>query len=730
MKKERFTKKLLRSLLRLFFKVFFRLRVQGLENMPKNERVVVICNHQSFLDALVVAAHLDFDTVFPVDTFIAKKPLIRLFLRSGIVRTFEMNSENPYAMRNLIRYLEKHPHTSLMVFPEGRITVTSGLMKVYDGAAMVASRIEAPLLPMRIEGAQYSKFSRLKGVIPLKNFPQIKLFITPRVTLEVNDELKGRARRKALGRKLEVLMRDVIFKTTPIDKTLPQAFDEAADTYGWKLEIMQDMNRQPLTYRRFKTGAHVLSKPIGKKAGKSQYVGVLLPTVQAGAVTFWAILNLSKTAAMLNFTAGRKALEDAITMTGLEVIVTSRAFVEKAKLEALVEALSDKADILYLEDVRESIGLPQKLAGLFKAHCRWKTKAKPNDPAVVLFTSGSEGRPKGVVLSHKNLVANVEQIVGSISVSPHDRMLNALPLFHSFGLTGGMVLPLLKGIPTMLYPSPLHYRIVPEMAYNFNATIMFGTDTFMSRYARFAHPYDFYKLRIAFVGAEKLKEETRNVWVNRFGVRLLEGYGATETAPMLAVNTLHEPRPGTVGRVAPGMQAVLRDVPGVLDGGRLIVKGPNVMLGYLKVDHPQEIRFPEEVEGEGWYDTGDVVHIDDEGFVTIKGRAKRFAKVAGEMVSLGAIEAFLEKLQPGHQHAVAAIPDKVKGERLVWVTTNVEAKRKDLIQPAQKAGLSSLSVPHEVVVVDKFPLLGAGKTDFPAIQRLVEEKLGIHKKDK
>jgi acyl-[acyl-carrier-protein]-phospholipid O-acyltransferase/long-chain-fatty-acid--[acyl-carrier-protein] ligase len=272
---------------------------------------------------------------------------------------------------------------------------------------------------------------------------------------------------------------------------------------------------------------------------------------------------------------------------------------------------------------------------------------------------------------------------------------------------------------TFFYPSPLHYRIVPEIAYDVNATIMFGTNTFLAGYARFAHPYDFYSVRYVFAGAEKLKDETRRVWTDKFGVQVFEGYGATETSPVLATNTPIDMRAGTVGRFLPGIEYALDPVPGV-DGGRLSVRGPNVMLGYLLHDQPGFIQPPSTQRGPGWYDTGDIVTIDSEGFITIQGRAKRFAKIAGEMVSLAAVEELATRAWPGTQHACVTLPDSQKGEQLVLVTTRADVHRAELSTQARADGMSELHVPKRIVSVAAMPLLGSGKTDYPAVQALVE----------
>jgi acyl-[acyl-carrier-protein]-phospholipid O-acyltransferase / long-chain-fatty-acid--[acyl-carrier-protein] ligase len=358
-----------------------------------------------------------------------------------------------------------------------------------------------------------------------------------------------------------------------------------------------------------------------------------------------------------------------------------------------------------------------KLRGLLAAK-RPLVERAPDDPAAILFTSGSEGTPKGVVLSHRNMLANAAQAEARIDFGRRDKVFNVLPLFHSFGLTVGLVLPLVSGVPIYLYPSPLHYRIVPEMIYGVNATILFGTDTFLSGYARSAHPYDFRSLRYVLAGAEPVKEATRRTYMEKFGLRILEGYGVTETAPVLAINTPMFNRFGTVGRLLPGMEARLEPVPGIETGGRLYVRGPNVMLGYLRAENPGVLERPEN----GWHDTGDIVTIDAEGFITIKGRAKRFAKIGGEMISLAAIEALAGELWPDAPSGCATAPDPRKGERIVLVTTRRDATRAAFATFAKAKGAPELMTPSQVLVVEKVPLLGSGKVDNMALTQLVREQ--------
>jgi acyl-[acyl-carrier-protein]-phospholipid O-acyltransferase/long-chain-fatty-acid--[acyl-carrier-protein] ligase len=428
---------------------------------------------------------------------------------------------------------------------------------------------------------------------------------------------------------------------------------------------------------------------------------------------------------MLNFSTGAVNMAAACTAAQVSTIVTSRRFIEAGNMEEDLKVLGQTRKIIFLEDVREGLKLNDKLYGLFArffsatALRMSGAERDPNAPAVILFTSGSEGLPKGVVLSHRNLHANRFQAAARIAFTASDVVFNALPMFHAFGLTGGALLPVLAGVRTFLYPSPLHYKVVPELCYETNATVLFGTDTFLMGYARNAHPYDFFNVRLVVAGAERVKPETREAWMEKFGLRILEGYGATECAPVLAVNTPMHFRTGTVGRLLDQIQHRIEPVPGIEEGGRLHVKGPNVMLGYLRADNPGVLETPPD----GWYDTGDIVKIDDDGFVTIMGRAKRFAKIAGEMISLALVETKLAQALPDAQHAVVSVPDAKKGEQLVMFTTDETIDARRTADALKALSTPALMVPRTVIALQELPLLGSGKTDYQTLNRLALEQV-------
>ena len=501
------------------------------------------------------------------------------------------------------------------------------------------------------------------------------------------------------------------FDTARTRKTQFGALLDARDTFGRNKVALEDVERQPITFGRLALGSLVLGRKLATLTGEGETVGVLLPNVQAIAVTLFGLNAYGRVPAFLNFTAGLKNLKAACDIADIKTIITSRRFIEHGKLDDIIEALGEGRRIIWLEDVRKSLTSFDKLRGLIDS---WRArsvhaqaKRGPDDPAVVLFTSGSEGVPKAVVLSNANLVANAYQVkalAGDV-LRPDDVFFNPLPIFHSFGLTAGLLTAVLNGMKSVLYPSPLHYRQIPKLIAGTKATILLATDTFLQGYARAASENDLASVRYVIAGAERVKDETRSLWA-KYGTIILEGYGATECSPVIAVNLPERNRPGAVGLILPGIEWRLDPVEGIHVGGRLHVRGPNIMKGYLDPENPGRINPP----ADGWHDTGDIVTVDD-GLVTIRGRAKRFAKVGGEMVSLAAIEAMVQQLWPDFNHVVVALPDPRKGEQIVLITEKPDADRDVLLAHSREQGFSELWVPKGILV-SGVPVLGSGKTDY------------------
>jgi acyl-[acyl-carrier-protein]-phospholipid O-acyltransferase/long-chain-fatty-acid--[acyl-carrier-protein] ligase len=705
-------------LARTLLRAAYRVEVRGLEHVAAaGDRVVIAPNHVSFLDGALIAAFLPGSPVFAIDTAQAARPLVRLLLAGA--ELYRMDPLRPMSTKSLIKAVQASRRC--VIFPEGRLNVTGGaLMKIYDGPALVADKAGATILPVRIDGIEFTAFSRLGGRLRRRWFPKVTLMILPPRQLAIPADARGRTRRQAAGRALYDVMSEMMARRGD-PPSLFGALLAARAAHGGNRLILADPGTPPLSYDRLVAASLVLGRRLAHATAKGEIVGLLLPNSVGAAAAFFALTANGRVPAMLNYSAGADAVLSASRTASLKVVVTSRRFVELGRLGPLVERLGTTVRLLWLEDLRGELGLSDKLYGLAAVRVAdWRHRRlgiAAGDPAVVLFTSGSEGAPKGVVLSHANLLANRRQLAARVDFSPADHVLNALPVFHSFGLSAGMLLPLLSGVRLYLYPSPLHYRIVPEIAYDIGATILFGTDTFLSGYARLASPYDFYALRYVFAGAEPVRAETRQVWAERFGKRLLEGYGVTECSPVIAVNTPMHFRAGTVGRVLPLIETRLEAMEGIDSGARLWLRGPNVMAGYLLADRPGVLQPPPD----GWYDTGDIVSIDEEGFVTIVGRAKRFAKIGGEMISLAVAERIAELARPRSRHAVVTLTDPRRGEKLVLLTEASGLDRGELVAAAQRAGYPEIAVPREIFSVAALPLLGSGKTNYPAVINLANE---------
>ena len=513
----------------------------------------------------------------------------------------------------------------------------------------------------------------------------------------------------------------VPFEVDRAYKPVFRALTQARSKFGGKRAALVDGDERVLTYDEIVRASLALGHALkaGTRAGEA--VGVMLPSGAGAVIAFFAVSAYGRVPAMLNFTAGAAAIKAALQMAQIKRIVTAHKFIELGKFEALIDELKDSAEIVYLEDVREKLTIFDKAFAAVGQFLPAAVTARPAHatPAVILFTSGTEGDPKGVALSHLNILSNVEQVRSHIALYESDILFNPLPTFHCFGLTVGVVMPLLLGIKVVLHPTPLQPREIVRRIKTSGATILLSTDTFISQYARAGDQGDLNSLRLAVCGAERLRDETRALLRKKYNIELLEGYGVTEAAPVIAANQPGANRAGTVGRLVQGMECRLEPVEGIPNAGRLYVRGPNVMLGYIKADNPGVIDPPHG----GWHDTGDVVAIDEEGFIAIKGRLKRFAKIGGETVSLAVVENCASALWPDYAHAAVTIPDGRKGEQIVLVTTCPDAQRTDLIGWVHNHGVPELAVPRRILQVESVPVLGTGKTDYTKVQKMVKESM-------
>ncbi|PWY55349.1 acyl-[ACP]--phospholipid O-acyltransferase [Legionella qingyii] len=688
----------------------FKVELRGTYQPEPNS--VIIANRTSKIDLLLLAVFL------PEQLTVAFPPRSAGRLWMKIMMLFAdvivIDSTNAFAARALIKAIREGKRC--VIFPQG-IGLQEESLKVFDAPGMVLQKAGASVIPIRIDGAQHSIFSISKDKHRTYLFPKIILHVLP--TQSYIQKENTPLDRNAMSTRLFQLISELTFANSYQPMSMFEALIQGTVLGTKNKAKIEDANRAPLTSKQFLARCFILGRQIKEQTQVGEHVGIMLPTTIAGMVTFFALHAYRRIPAMLNFSLGLHNLLATCNVAEVKTIYTARQFIDSAKLESIVEGLQNAGiKIYFLEDFKSSINLGHKLSGIFKgmfpsrAYKLIGDPVSPEEPGVILFTSGSEGLPKGVVLTHSNLLANCCQLTSRVDFSSHDKFFNALPIFHCFGLTTGSILPLIQGISCFYYPSPLHYKIIPGLIYQTGATIMLGTDTFLTGYARVAERHDFSSVRYIFAGAEKVKPETIRHWIDAFGVKVYEGYGATEAAPVISMNCPLASIPGSVGMLLPSMESRIQPVDGIAEGGRLILRGPNVMKGYLSSEKPGTIIATED----GWHDTGDIVTMNEEGFITIAGRAKRFAKIAGEMVSLTAVEGVAASIWPELLHAAVSKKSPKKGEQIILYSEAESADKVSFVKRIKELNYSELLIPHQIVPGSKIPVLPSGKIDYVTIE--------------
>lgn len=710
---------IIHTLIKRILKKLYKVDVHGISHFKKaGKYAIIIANHTSLLDAVLLITFLPERLHFPISTAIYKKWWIKPLLWT--VDVYPIDPTRPMAVKSLVEIAKSGK--KIVIFPEGRVTITGSLMKIYDGPGLIADKANAKIIPIRIDGAQLSPFSYLRGKIRTQIFPKITITIFPSFKFETDPTKFGKAARRDRSAKLYHIMTEMILQTTKTDQTLFENLIEAAKMHGRGTPILDDSSFQPISYRKLIANSFVLGKMIAQGTSPQEPIGLLIPNSKAAVVAFFGLQTQNRVAAMLNYSGGAANILSACKTAKIKHIWTSEKFIETARFEKTIAIIKQQGiEVHTLESLtnKKKRYLPLYSIGLlfpewlYKKHNPGRNPKTAEKTATILFTSGSSGTPKGVALSHKNLNTNRAQMISIIDFTHQDKALNALPMFHSFGLGVGTLVTLFSGVHVFMYPTPLHYGIIPEIIYSQNITILFGTNTFLRGYAKRADPYDFHTIRYIFAGAEKLQESVRRDYADRMGTRILEGYGTTEASPVLSINTPMYNKLGSVGKLLPGIEYELKKVPGIEEGGNLWVRGNNIMKGYMRLKQPGVIQSPKD----GWYETGDIVTIDNEGYVTIVGRAKRFAKIGAEMVSLTAVEEMLARIWPKHLSACISQPHPKKGEQLVVVTEKKDASWKALKAYAQEHNISAIAIPKIIKIMPKVPRLGSGKPDYIAIDK-------------
>jgi acyl-[acyl-carrier-protein]-phospholipid O-acyltransferase/long-chain-fatty-acid--[acyl-carrier-protein] ligase len=708
----------MKTILLFLVRVLFRFRAVNRAVLQTPGPVMLLPNHTSWFDWLFIAVCVDSGWRFMTSkegarvSWVHRRLMVNRF-------TFPVETDSPYAVKRVAEFLQNGG--KLVIFPEGRLSRTGALMKLFDGTGFLLLKTNAKVITCYLRGASRLPFSYNPN--RKQWFPPVSAHFGEVLTPPKFQGISATsARRKLTNWLSDIMVRQQFEVERAVRPSNVSAAIVATARRHAAAVAVQDVSRVKLSYRRLLASAAALA---GRwpdwlpAAGGGSRVGVMLPNSNAVPVTLLSLWAADKVPAIFNFSTGTATMLACAQLAGIKHIITSRLFLERAKLNA--QPMREAGiEFIYLEDVRAGITRLRQWSAMARILLDPQSVVGPQrqeSPAVILFTSGSEGPPKGVELTHDNLLANIGQMRAVEDFMDCDRVFNALPLFHSFGLMG-LLLPLVRGMYVFLYPSPLHYRVIPTMLYDLDCTIFFGTNTFLNGYARKAHPYDFRTLRMLIAGAEKLQETTANAWARQFGARVLEGYGATECSPVVTINTWLNPRYGSAGRFLPGIDYKFEPVEGVAEGARLWVRGPNIMRGYLNPEPNAKFQ----AQG-GWYDTGDIARVDEDGFLFILGRLKRFAKVSGEMVSLTAAEEALAGAFPQYglrfQIAVLSRPDADRGETLVAVSNEPKLQLEEIRAAIKAKGLSNLYTPREVKCVREIPKLGTGKVNHRELQKIV-----------
>jgi acyl-[acyl-carrier-protein]-phospholipid O-acyltransferase / long-chain-fatty-acid--[acyl-carrier-protein] ligase len=732
----------------LFFvtRTIYRVRVIGRDNLPAKTGALLVCNHMSFVDAALLVASTDRPIRFLMYQGIYDHPIVKPLAK--MARVIPISTEqHPREMLHSLKTASDALRNDeiVCIFAEGQITRTGQLLPFRRGMERIMKGVEAPIIPVSLDGVWGSIFSFERGRFLWKMPKQIPY----RVTVTFGKPMAPSSTAVEVRAAVQELQATAFNARKPLMKTLDRTFVQIARRRPWRF-FMADGKTPAVSFGSALNKTVYIARRLRRQIGEQPMVGVLLPPSVGGALTNYALMLMGRVPVNLNYTSSNETIASCASQCNLDLVITSKAFLER------FPNMTIPGQTLLLEDVLSGPRWSEKLGALTIAwlmptaqlkHALGAQRVKPiigadvateagkpspmDDLATVIFSSGSTGDPKGVMLSHFNIMSNISQVTQVFMLGGRDKILGILPFFHSFGFTAGLWLPAVQGVGVVFHPNPLDAQVIGSLVGKYKVTFLVATPTFLQAYMRRCTPENFGSLQFVLAGAEKLPERVAIAFEDRFGIRPLEGYGCTECSPIVTVNSKDYRGPGfrqvaakrgKIGHPLPGVSVKVVDIeteqpvePGT--SGMLLVKGPNVMRGYL--GKPEKTA---EVLHDGWYTTGDVGMIDEDGFVTITDRLSRFSKIGGEMVPHIRIEDKLHELADATEQtfAVTAIPDEKKGEQIVVLHTLPPERLAAVSERLSQSDLPALWKPkaNHFVYVDSIPTLGTGKMDLRAIKAL------------
>lgn len=717
----------------------YRLKVLGFENLPEaGKGTLLLGNHISWIDWAIIQMAVPRHVYFVMDKTIYQRWYLKWFF--DLFKVIPISSgQSKQALKQITKLLNQGE--TICLFPEGHISHLGQLGEFKKGFEKACAEAEGVIIPFYLRGMWGSKLSRSSAKLHKLRHNGIKRDITiafgqPMDIHSTASEVKHKV--------FEMSVATWNDYAETLD-TLPRTFIKTAKEKPAKWAVV-DSNGSPITHHKFLSGCLMIRKHIKDLPGEN--IGLLVPTSSAGLMTNIAAMMTGKTVVNINYTSSIDAILSAQNRAQIKSIVTSRKFVQKLEKKGIECArILEGSNVCYLEDMAKKVSKSQKLRAYLATqllpttllqflYCR---RQNINDNAAILFSSGSEGEPKGIVLTHKNIMANLRQVSDVLNVREEDKIMATLPLFHAFGLTVTGMLPLMEGIPVICHPDPTDGLNIAKAIAKYEATLMCATSTFLRMYQRNRRikPIMFNSLRVVVSGAEKLDPAVKVAFQKKYMVPVLEGYGTTETTPVASVNLpghivrsqsfiQEASKEGTVGLALPGttfriVDPVSLDTLPVGKDGLILIGGAQIMKGYLH-DQKKTESVLVNIDGMLWYKTGDKGHLDQDGYLTIVDRYSRFAKLAGEMVSLGAVEQTAKELLDDYELGMVAVnvPDEKKGEQIILLI-DTPHEPSALKQMLIKKGMPGLMIPSQIFNVDRIPLLGSGKVDFPHAKKLAQQ---------